>query len=43
MLRTCNHIFCKECAEARLTNRLRKCPNCSKPYDRPDIMPIYLT
>ncbi|POS72157.1 E3 ubiquitin-protein ligase BRE1 [Diaporthe helianthi] len=43
MLRTCNHIFCRECAEARLTNRLRKCPNCSKPYDRPDIMPIYLT
>ncbi|ROW15017.1 hypothetical protein VPNG_03316 [Cytospora leucostoma] len=43
MLKTCNHFFCKECAEARLTNRMRKCPTCSRAYDRPDIMQIYLS
>ncbi|ROW12076.1 hypothetical protein VMCG_00475 [Cytospora schulzeri] len=43
MLKTCNHFFCKECAEARLTNRMRKCPTCSRAYDRPDIVQIYLS
>lgn len=43
MLKTCNHFFCKGCAEARLTNRMRKCPTCSRAYDRPDIVQIYLS
>ncbi|CAJ2507028.1 Uu.00g082140.m01.CDS01 [Anthostomella pinea] len=41
-LRTCGHIFCKGCVEDRLVNRLRKCPNCNKSFDRSDAMTVHL-
>ncbi|KAL1888358.1 E3 ubiquitin-protein ligase bre1, partial [Ceratocystis pirilliformis] len=37
-LKTCGHLFCKACVQDRLTNRMRKCPNCSKAFDKMDIM-----
>ncbi|KAK7952573.1 uncharacterized protein PG986_008301 [Apiospora aurea] len=42
VLTKCGHIFCKECTEDRLTNRMRKCPNCARAFDRNDIMTVHL-
>lgn len=38
VLKTCGHLFCNECVEARITNRMRKCPNCAKAFGRDDVM-----
>ncbi|KAL5622263.1 hypothetical protein BROUX41_006208 [Berkeleyomyces rouxiae] len=40
-LKTCGHLFCKACVQDRLTNRMRKCPNCSKAFDKMDIMAVH--
>ncbi|KAJ2899889.1 hypothetical protein MKZ38_002756 [Zalerion maritima] len=37
-LRTCGHLFCKKCVDDRIMNRMRKCPTCSKPFDKLDVM-----
>ncbi|GMI16730.1 hypothetical protein TrLO_g3778 [Triparma laevis f. longispina] len=39
----CNHLFCDVCIKHRLENRMRKCPACSKPFDKKDVETIYLT
>ncbi|RWA09858.1 hypothetical protein EKO27_g5229 [Xylaria grammica] len=42
VLRGCGHIFCRGCVDDRLANRMRKCPNCNKAFDKNDIMTIHL-
>ncbi|KAI0445040.1 ubiquitin ligase protein BRE1 [Xylaria telfairii] len=42
IIRGCGHIFCRGCVDDRLANRMRKCPNCNKSFDKNDIMPIHL-
>ena len=39
-IKTCGHVFCKECVEDRLANRMRKCPNCNKGFGSNDYMRI---
>jgi E3 ubiquitin-protein ligase BRE1 len=41
-IKTCGHTFCNQCVEDRISNRMRKCPNCSKAFDRTDIMTIHM-
>ncbi|KAH9216485.1 BRE1 E3 ubiquitin ligase-domain-containing protein [Leptodontidium sp. 2 PMI_412] len=41
-IRTCGHTFCNNCVEDRLANRMRKCPNCSRAFDKTDVMAIHL-
>lgn len=41
-LKTCGHIFCRSCIDDRVANRMRKCPNCSKMFDKLDIMTVHL-
>ncbi|SPO04548.1 probable E3 ubiquitin-protein ligase BRE1 [Cephalotrichum gorgonifer] len=40
-LKTCGHLFCNVCVENRISNRMRKCPNCSRAFDRMDVMPVH--
>ncbi|OIW33882.1 BRE1-domain-containing protein [Coniochaeta ligniaria NRRL 30616] len=42
ILKTCGHVFCNECVDNRITNRMRKCPSCSKAFDKSDAMPAHL-
>ncbi|KAI2615475.1 E3 ubiquitin-protein ligase BRE1 [Hypoxylon sp. NC1633] len=42
VLRTCGHIFCRGCIEDRIANRMRKCPACSKAFDKSDAMTVHL-
>ncbi|KAI1375885.1 E3 ubiquitin-protein ligase BRE1 [Hypoxylon crocopeplum] len=42
VLRTCGHIFCRGCIEDRISNRMRKCPACSKAFDKSDAMTVHL-
>ncbi|RKU41753.1 E3 ubiquitin-protein ligase bre1, variant 2 [Coniochaeta pulveracea] len=42
ILKTCGHVFCNECVENRITNRMRKCPSCSKAFDKSDAMAAHL-
>ena len=41
-LRTCGHLFCRDCLEDRISNRLRKCPACGKAFDKSDIMVAHM-
>ncbi|KAI0603163.1 E3 ubiquitin-protein ligase BRE1 [Biscogniauxia sp. FL1348] len=41
-LRTCGHIFCRGCVDNRIANRMRKCPNCNKAFDKSDVMAVHL-
>ncbi|PMD36953.1 BRE1-domain-containing protein [Hyaloscypha variabilis F] len=41
-IKTCGHTFCNNCVEDRIANRMRKCPNCSKPFDKSDVMTIHM-
>lgn len=41
-LKNCGHVFCAECVELRLTNRMRKCPTCNKPFDKADVLAAHL-
>ncbi len=38
MIKSCGHLFCQECVDTRLANRMRKCPTCSKAFDKMDVM-----
>ena len=40
-IKTCGHVFCKDCVEERMTSRSRKCPNCNKPFGIND--PLHVT
>ncbi|KAI1337804.1 E3 ubiquitin-protein ligase BRE1 [Xylariaceae sp. FL0016] len=42
VIRTCGHIFCRSCVDDRLSNRMRKCPNCNKAFDKSDAMTVHL-
>ncbi|KAH8674053.1 E3 ubiquitin-protein ligase BRE1 [Xylariales sp. PMI_506] len=42
VLKTCGHIFCRSCVDDRIANRMRKCPNCSKMFDKLDVMSVHL-
>ncbi|KAJ1335552.1 E3 ubiquitin-protein ligase BRE1 [Microdochium nivale] len=42
VLRTCGHIFCKPCVDDRVANRMRKCPTCSRAFDKSDAMSVHL-
>ena len=42
VIKTCGHVFCKECVEERTTSRSRKCPNCNKSFGANDPMRITL-
>ena len=37
----CFHLFCKECIDARLETRQRKCPSCSIGFGQADVQQIY--
>lgn len=41
-LRTCGHTFCNKCIENRISNRMRKCPNCSRAFDKSDLMSVHM-
>ena len=38
----CMHVFCKECIDARVNTRQRKCPQCGGMFGPNDIKPIYI-
>ncbi|CAK7199094.1 E3 ubiquitin-protein ligase bre1 [Sporothrix eucalyptigena] len=38
IIKTCGHVFCQDCIDARLSNRMRKCPTCNKAFDKMDVM-----
>ncbi|KAL1878819.1 hypothetical protein VTK73DRAFT_7472 [Phialemonium thermophilum] len=42
ILKTCGHVFCNECIESRIANRMRKCPSCNKAFDKVDVMAAHL-
>ncbi|KAH6687410.1 BRE1 E3 ubiquitin ligase [Plectosphaerella plurivora] len=41
VLKTCGHLFCASCIDDRISNRMRKCPNCAKAFDRLDAMQVH--
>ncbi|KAG2418786.1 hypothetical protein HFD88_001887 [Aspergillus terreus] len=41
-IKTCGHVFCRDCVEERLTSRSRKCPNCNRSFGNNDYMHITL-
>lgn len=42
VIKTCGHVFCKECVEERQSSRSRKCPHCNKSFGMSDWMKITL-
>ncbi|OAL51313.1 E3 ubiquitin-protein ligase-like protein bre1 [Pyrenochaeta sp. DS3sAY3a] len=42
VIKTCGHMFCDECVQARLNVRARKCPNCNKAFGTNDTMRVHL-
>ncbi|GAB0132646.1 E3 ubiquitin-protein ligase bre1 [Epichloe bromicola] len=40
-LKTCGHLFCNKCVDDRISNRMRKCPTCSRAFDKMDVMPVH--
>jgi len=42
VLKTCGHLFCNHCVENRIANRMRKCPNCAKAFDKMDVMTVHM-
>ncbi|OGE51280.1 hypothetical protein PENARI_c014G09544 [Penicillium arizonense] len=41
-IKTCGHVFCRECVDERVQSRSRKCPNCGKSFGSNDYMHITL-
>ncbi|KDQ27700.1 hypothetical protein PLEOSDRAFT_1112669 [Pleurotus ostreatus PC15] len=37
----CMHTFCRECLDARLSTRQRKCPSCQLAFGHADVHPVY--
>ncbi|PQE13059.1 e3 ubiquitin- ligase bre1 protein [Rutstroemia sp. NJR-2017a BBW] len=42
ILKTCGHLFCQQCVDDRISNRMRKCPNCAKSFDKMDVMTAHM-
>ncbi|KAK4521541.1 uncharacterized protein ATC70_012157 [Mucor velutinosus] len=42
ILTRCMHTFCKNCIDARLETRQRRCPTCSEPFGANDVKNFYL-
>ncbi|RDW84747.1 hypothetical protein BP6252_02337 [Coleophoma cylindrospora] len=42
VLKTCGHLFCNSCVDDRISNRMRKCPNCAKSFDKMDVMTVHM-
>lgn len=42
VIKTCGHVFCKECVEERTLSRSRKCPNCNRAFGLNDHLHITL-
>ncbi|KAK5990192.1 E3 ubiquitin-protein ligase BRE1 [Cladobotryum mycophilum] len=40
-LKTCGHLFCSKCVDDRISNRMRKCPSCSRAFDKMDVMQVH--
>ncbi|RSL63449.1 E3 ubiquitin-protein ligase BRE1 [Fusarium duplospermum] len=40
-LKTCGHLFCNQCVDDRISNRMRKCPTCSRAFDKMDVMSVH--
>ena len=36
-------VFCKDCIDARIANRARKCPQCAAPFGVTDVAQVYFT
>ncbi|KAG7446279.1 uncharacterized protein BT62DRAFT_993950 [Guyanagaster necrorhizus] len=41
VLSKCMHTFCKDCIDARLSTRQRKCPSCNLAFGQNDVLQIY--
>jgi hypothetical protein len=41
IINRCGHLFCKDCIDARLSNRQRKCPSCGMAFGRDDVSNVY--
>ncbi|KAI0063713.1 hypothetical protein BV25DRAFT_1915177 [Artomyces pyxidatus] len=41
VLSKCLHTFCKDCIEARISTRQRKCPACNLAFAQSDVQQIY--
>ncbi|KAF8919838.1 BRE1 E3 ubiquitin ligase-domain-containing protein [Mucidula mucida] len=41
ILSKCLHTFCKECIDARISTRQRKCPSCNLAFSQGDVMQMY--
>jgi hypothetical protein len=39
----CYHLFCKECIDENLRNRLRKCPACGEKFGQDDVKSVFFT
>ena len=35
-------MFCNHCVDDRISNRMRKCPNCSRAFDKMDVMTAHM-
>lgn len=41
-IRSCGHVFCKQCADERIASRSRKCPNCGRGFAATDLISVHL-
>ncbi|KAF9051164.1 BRE1-domain-containing protein [Hymenopellis radicata] len=41
ILSKCLHTFCKECIDARISTRQRKCPSCNLAFSQGEVMQMY--
>ncbi|KAI9786864.1 MAG: E3 ubiquitin-protein ligase bre1 [Geoglossum umbratile] len=42
VIKSCGHIFCKECVDERISSRSRKCPTCGKSFPTNDHMAVHM-
>ncbi|KAJ6264891.1 E3 ubiquitin-protein ligase [Drechslerella dactyloides] len=42
VIKTCGHLFCKDCIGERISSRNRKCPNCGRQFAATDVLTIVL-
>lgn len=41
-IKVCGHVFCNDCAMARLNARMRKCPLCNSQFGQNDLLQVHL-